>query len=102
MNAHSIAGLFALNLMLLAVWVTILYALRGWVSWTELARLSGVAYIFGVAATSVIWVFELIVGVPFGLVTIIGTGAVLAVAASLTGHRAGHRLPGIRVRMKIP
>ena len=102
MNAHSIAGLFALNLLLLAVGVTILYALRGWVSWTELARLSGVAYMFGVAATSVVWVFELIVGIPFGLVTIIGTGAVLAFVASFVGHRVGHRLPGIRVGKKVP
>ena len=102
MNAHSIAGLFALNLLLLAVGVTILYALRGWVSWTELARLSGVAYMFGVAATSVLWVFELIVGISFGLVTIIATEPFWLSLRRSSAIEWATVLPGIRVGMKIP
>ncbi|MDP9223998.1 MAG: hypothetical protein M3P18_09095 [Actinomycetota bacterium] len=102
MNGHAIAGLVALNLFLLIVGVSILYALRGWASWGELLRLAGVAYMLGVAATSVVWTFELVLGISFGLTTIIGTGAALALVASLAGYRAGHRLPRLRMMRHLP
>jgi hypothetical protein len=101
-NAHAIAGLLALNLLLLAVGVSILYALRGWASWGELLRLSGVAYLLGVAATGVVWTFELVVGIPFGFPGIVGTGAIVTLLAVAVGYRVGHRLPRVRVRPELP
>jgi hypothetical protein len=101
-NGHAIAGLVALNLFLLAAGVSILYALRGWESWGELLRLAGVAYMLGVAATSVLWTFELVLGISFGLTTIIGTGAALALVASLAGYRAGRRLPRLHMIRALP
>lgn len=96
MNVHAIAGLVALNVFLLAVGACILYGLRGWASWREFWRLSGLSYVLGVAAMGVLWVWELVLGVPFGFATILGTGAVLAAIAVYGGHRAGRRLPRLR------
>src|SRR4051794_24969197 len=56
----------------------------------------------GVAATGVTWTFELVIGIPFGLATIIGTGGALTFVASLAGYRAGHRLPQLRAMRKLP
>lgn len=102
MTGHAVAGLVALNLFLLAVGLSILYALRGWASWRELLRLAGVAYMLGVAATGVLWTFELVIGISFGLATIIGTGAALALVASVAGYRAGRRLPRLRMMRELP
>lgn len=103
MSAHSIAGLVALNLLLLAMGAGILFGLRGWASWGELIRLSGLAYMLGVAAASVVWVFELVIGIPFGLTTIVGTAVALATCASVVGYRMGHRLPPLQLgRPRIP
>ena len=93
MNAHAIAGLVALNLWLLGVGIAVLFALRGWRSWGELVRLSGVAYIVGVAVNGVAWVWELVVGIDLGLAEIFVTGLAIAVVASLAGYRLGRRLP---------
>jgi hypothetical protein len=101
-SLHAIAGLVALNLFLLAVGVSILYALRGWASWGELLRLAGVAYMLGVAATGVLWTFELVIGISFGVLTIVGTGAAVVCVASLAGYRAGHRLPRLQVMRELP
>lgn len=103
MSAHAIAGLAALNLLLLAVGTGILFGLRGWASWGELVCFSGVAYMLGVAATSVVWVFEVVVGIPFGLPAILGTAVALISCASLLGHGKGHRLPAWRLeRPRVP
>jgi hypothetical protein len=99
-SAHAIAGLAALNLLFLAVGTGILYGIRGWASWIELGRFSGVGYMLGVAATSVVWVSELVIGIPFGLTTIAGTGLALALAAAFVGYRLGHRLPPFRLRRR--
>ena len=93
MNAHAIAGLLALNFWLLAVGVAVLFGVRGWRSWGELARLSGLAYMLGVALLGVVWVWELVVGIDLGFVTIFGSGIVIALLAAVAGHRVGHRLP---------
>src|SRR5207253_1655731 len=61
MNAHSIAGILAFNLFLLVVGVAVLYGVRGWESWGELLRLSGFAYMLGVAGLGIVFVIELVV-----------------------------------------
>jgi hypothetical protein len=93
LNTHAIAGLLALNLWLFAVGVAMLFGVRGWRSWGELAQLSGLAYVLGVAVLGVVWVWELVVGIDLGFATIFGTGIVLAFLAVIVGYRLGHRLP---------
>ena len=52
MTMRAIAGLFAFNLFVLAVGSSVLFGIRGWRSWAELLRLSGVAYLIGVSRRS--------------------------------------------------
>ncbi|MGZ4386347.1 MAG: hypothetical protein ACXVZO_05420, partial [Gaiellaceae bacterium] len=66
MTLVAIAGLVALNLLLLAAGSGVLWATCGWDSWLELARLAGVAYLAGVATVGVLLVLELTAGIPFG------------------------------------
>jgi hypothetical protein len=94
MSGHAIFGLLALNAWLTAVGVAELFALRGWTSWSELGRLSGLAYMLGVATNGVVWVWELTFGLDMAIATILGTGAVIAGFALFVGYVAvGRRLP---------
>jgi hypothetical protein len=95
-NAHSIAGLVAFNVFLLAVGVAVLFGARGWESWTELLRLSGFAYMLGVAVTGVALVIELAVGTDLSLLSILATGLGLAGAGVFAGRALGRSLPRVR------
>ncbi|MGZ4398228.1 MAG: hypothetical protein ACXVZ1_07390 [Gaiellaceae bacterium] len=93
MTLVAIAGLVALNLLLLAAGSGVLWATCGWDSWLELARLAGVAYLAGVATVGVLLVLELTAGISFGLTAILVTAlAVLAVGIVL-GRAFGRRRP---------
>jgi hypothetical protein len=101
-NAHSIAGLIALNLSLLAVGVAVLFGVRGWESWSELLRLSGFAYMLGVAATGVVLVLELVVGLDLSLFSLFATWLGVAAAALFVGHALGRSLPrGLSARRRV-
>jgi hypothetical protein len=86
MSIGAIIGLVALNVTLMIVGATALYALRGLRSWNDAVRLAGVAYMLGVALCGVVFVFELVVGLPFSLAGILVTEAVLSVGAVLVGR----------------
>ena len=77
-----------LSALFLVVGIAVLFALRGWESWSELFRLSGFAYMLGVAAMGVLFVFELVVGLPLSLAAILLTGAVLVALGAGSGRRA--------------
>jgi hypothetical protein len=105
MSAHAIAGLVALNLVLLAVGSAGLYALRGFRSWNEVLRLGGVAYMLGVATTGIVFVFELVIGLSLSLPAILVTEAVLAAAGVVAGYALRRPLPGTRLtfrRISLP
>ena len=97
MNAHSLVGLFAFNLFLLMVGVALLFGARSWQSWSDLFRLSGFAYMLGVAATGVALVIELVAGLDLSLLSILATGLGLAAASVLAGRALGRSLPPSRV-----
>jgi len=73
--------LVAYNAFLLAVGIAVLAALRGWRSWSDLARCAGLAYLLGVGLVGVALTLELVVGVPFSMATLLLTGAGLVVVA---------------------
>lgn len=100
MTLGPIAGLVALNFVLLVVGVAILYALRGFRSWGETVRLLGLAYMLGVAVTGVVFVFELVVRVPLSLPVILATEAVLAATALILGDRLGRPRPKGRIVLR--
>jgi hypothetical protein len=83
----SLLGLAVMNLFALAVGAGLLWGLRGWRTWWELARLAGLAYMLGVAALGVVLTLVLVVGVPFSLATILLSGLVLATAGLGAGLR---------------
>jgi hypothetical protein len=90
---QSLAGLLALNLFALGVGSGVLWGIRGWVTWVELARLAGFAYLLGIAGLGISLTLELVVGVPFSLATILVTGAVLGAAGVAVGMRLGRPRP---------
>jgi hypothetical protein len=102
MSVGAIAGLAALNLTLLIVGAAALYALRGLRSWNEAVRLAGVAYMLGVALCGVVFVFELVVGLPFSLAAILATEALLAVGAVMIGRGLGRPRPSGRLPLPRP
>ena len=93
MTVRAIAGLVVLNAFVLAVGACVLWALRGWREWSDFLRLSGVAYLLGLAALFVVWTLELVLGIPFGAVSVALTGLGLALTGIAVGYRRGHRAP---------
>lgn len=101
MSGRSLLGLFVLNLFVLGVGMGLLWGFRGWRTWVELARLSGFAYMLGVAGIGVALTIELAVGVPFSLATIVLTGIGATAAGLFAGRVLGRRGPtlgSVRIR----
>ncbi len=80
MTIRSLLGLLLLNAFLLGVGSLLLFGLRGLAAPRQAARLAGLAYMTAVAAVGVILTLELVAGIPFSLVTVLATGAGLALA----------------------
>jgi hypothetical protein len=98
MSISAIAGVLALDVLLLAAGSGLLWGVRGWEAWSEFARLAGLAYLLGAAALGVLFVNELVVGIPFSLATVVLTALAVLAAGVLLGVAAGRRLPRLRAR----
>lgn len=85
MTVGALAGLAALNLAFAASGTALLFGLRGFRTWWDVLRLSGVSYLLGVAAYGTVWVQLLVVGVPLGGIGIVTSLALLAAAGIGTG-----------------
>ncbi len=81
MTIRALLGLAVFNAFMLGIGVAMLWAARGWSSLADLGRLSGLAYMLGVALLGVTLSLELVLGVPFSLATVVITGAVLVLAS---------------------
>jgi hypothetical protein len=90
MTTRALGGLLALNVAYLVVGIAILWAFRGFRTWSQVARLAGLGYLLGVAAFGTLWSLLLVVDVPFGGAAIVISLTGLAVAASVAG-RLGRR-----------
>jgi hypothetical protein len=99
MTVGRILGLVALNLVFLGIGGTVLFALRGLRTWTEAFRLTGVAYMLGVAVSGVVLVFELVAGVPLSLLMFLANAATLAAVSVFVGYRLGHPRPPATVEL---
>lgn len=89
MTLRALVGLAVLNAFMLGVGMASLWAFRGWRSWRDLLRLSGFAYMLGVALLGVVLSFELVLGIPLSYVAIVLTGAIVAAVAVLARRRLG-------------
>jgi hypothetical protein len=102
LTVRAIAGLVLYNAILCAGGCGVLFALRGWRSWGELVRLSGLAYLLGVAAAGVIYTLELVSGIPFSLATILATAVCVLLGGILIGRLLGHTVPPLPRPARLP
>jgi hypothetical protein len=93
MTVRALLGLALGNLLVLGAGSCLLWGARGLRSWAEVARLSGLAYMLGVACLGITLSIELVLGVPFGLATIVLTCLALAVAGLVVGRALGRDPP---------
>jgi len=93
LTVRSLLGLVLLNTFAFGVGAGLLWGLRGWRTWWELARLIGVAYMLGVAGLGVALTLVLVSGIPFSLATILLTGLVLAGVGTVVGRGLGRPRP---------
>ena len=85
MTTHALAGLGLLNLLVLLSGAGLLWGIRGWESWVEFGRLTGLAYLVGVACVGVVWSLLLILGMPFSSLLVVS----VPVAVGLIGLVGG-------------
>jgi hypothetical protein len=93
-SVTALLGLVALNALFLAAGTSLVWALRGFASPSEVARLTGLSYLLGLAVCSVLLVVELVLGVPFGAGLLVANCAVVAVAAVLVSRLRGRPRTG--------
>ncbi len=96
MTLRAIVGLLVYNLFILGVGAGVLWGARGWRWWTDFVRLAGVAYLLGVSALMILMTFEIVVGIPIGVATILLSGAGLVALGVFAGRRRGFTAPGLR------
>ena len=70
--------------------------MRGWRWWTDFVRLAGVAYFLGLGALTILTMYELVLGVPFGSTTMLLSGVGVGVAGVVVGRLRGFAAPGLR------
>lgn len=86
LNGWSIAGLAVLNAFFLLTGLGMLWGLRGWEAWTEVLRLSGIAYLLGAASIVLPSVWLLTVGVGPSVPLVLAIGLVLGGGGVLAGR----------------
>ena len=89
MTVRALAGLAALHGLFVATGTAALFALGAFQCRRDLLRLSGVAYLLGIALLGIAWTCLLAAGIPFGAATIVLTSALVVAAAVLVGRRRG-------------
>ena len=102
MSTSAISGLILLNLLLLGVGLCVFYGVRGWATWAEVASFAGLSYMLGVATVGVMFVLELVVGLPFSLVLILLTGLAVSVCGLGIGRALAHPRPGWPGSFAVP
>jgi hypothetical protein len=95
LTVGAIASLVVLNLGFAAVGGSLLWGLRGWRWWTEVVPLVGLAYFLGIAALVVVLSFEVVVGIPFGPASVLGTCVLLVACGLGVGSYRRRPRPGL-------
>jgi hypothetical protein len=101
-TTRALVGLAALNAGFAVTGLAVLYAVRGFRHWTDVARLSGLGYLLGVAAFGVVWTQFLVVGVPFGGWAIVLTLVAGTAAGCAAGVAFGRPRPRWTGRSGVP
>jgi hypothetical protein len=85
----AIFGLAVLNLLFLVAGTGVLGSLRGRPSVADLLRLGGVAYLLGVTVVLFLLVLEMLVGIRFGLASVVVTSLLVALVGGVTSVARG-------------
>jgi len=93
LTVHALAGLALLNLLYLASGAGLLWFVRGWESWVDLARLAGLAYLTGVAGVGSVWTLLLILGMPFSLGLVVAVPVAVVLTGFVGGRMRGRHRP---------
>lgn len=93
MSVESLLGLAGLNAFYLVAGLALLWWIRGWTTWSDVARLAGLAYIGGVAAVGTTWTLLVIVGVPLTGWTVLAVPSAAVVLGCLGATRHGRATP---------
>ena len=95
MSAHAVLGLLALNLLYLVAGLGLVWAARGFATWGEVLRLSGLAYLVGTGATVVLATEILVFGGPVTVPAVVALALLVAAggaAVAIRLHRPRPRL----------
>lgn len=87
MTAYAIIGVTAFNLVLAGMGSALLFALRPELPPRDFVRLGGVSYLLGVAAAMIAFTLVIVVGLPLGWPSMLGSLALLAGGGVLAGRR---------------
>ena len=96
MTARALGGLLLYNALILGLGAGVLWGIRGWRWWTDLARLVGVAYLLGTSALMLLVTYGIVLGVPVTGSTLLLSGAGVVGVGVLVGRLRGFAAPGIR------
>ena len=91
MTIRALVGLLALVCLVTTVGWCVLRALRPALTYRDLPRLAGLAYMLGFSCLGVIWTLMALAAIPFQLWSILVSSAVIAVVATAVARR---RAPG--------
>jgi hypothetical protein len=97
-TAHAVLGLAALNLLFLLAGLGLLAAARGFDTWGEVLRLSGVAYLVGTAATVVLATEVLVFGGPVTVPAVSALALVVAAVCAVVAVRLRRPRPRWQTR----
>ena len=93
MTVHALAGLFALNVVFLVAGAALLWLVRGFETWIDVARLAGLAYLTGAVVTCSLWTLMVIAEIPFSLWVVLVVPIGVTVGSALGASRRGRPLP---------
>lgn len=93
MRVHETFGLFALNLLFLGAGLALLWGIRGFKTWGEVVRLSGLAYLVGISSLVVAGTELLVLGTSVRVPVVAGIAAGLAAIGVVAGLALGRPLP---------
>lgn len=93
MSAQSLLGVGALNALFVLSGLSLLWGLRGFATWGEVARLGGLAYVLGIVTVGSAWTLLLIVGVPFSTFLVLAVPVAAILAGAVAARRRGGGRP---------
>lgn len=88
-----VAAIVGLNLLFVGAGHPVVWAVRGYDRWSELLRLTGVAYFAGLGLAALAIENLLVVGVPFSVWTVVATCAAIGAAGAAAGVALRRELP---------